>query len=103
MARAARVGQSYVSRILRGEGNPTVSILESIAHAFKRKPIDLLIAPGEHPAPPVNRYLAQEPAADECELLQGYRAATPEVREIMLVAARSAAKKQYPSRRGEIR
>ncbi len=103
VARASKVGQSHISRILRGEANPTVSILESIAHAFRRKAVDLLTAPGEHSAPPVNHYLAQEPTADECELLQGYRAASPEVREIMLIAARGAAKKQHPSRRGETR
>lgn len=57
LARAARVGQSYVSRILRGEANPTVSLLESIARAFRRKPIDLLAAtdtayPTVQPIPP---------------------------------------------------
>lgn len=92
LARAARIGQSYVSRILRGEGNPTVSILESIARAFKRKPIDLLTAPdAEYPT---TSPAIQEPPPDERELLQGYRAASPEVREIMLVAARRAVKKQ---------
>jgi len=96
VARAARVGQSYVSRILRGEGNPTVSILESIARAFKRKPIDLLAAPGMiySAAPPVESPSVQEPPPDESEILQGYRAALPEVREIMLDAARRAINKQ---------
>jgi len=96
LARAARVGQSYVSRILRGEGNPTVSILESIARAFKRKPIDLLATNGVELSvtPPAESPLAQEPPPDERELLQGYRAASPEVREIMLDAARRATKKQ---------
>jgi transcriptional regulator with XRE-family HTH domain len=101
LARAAKVGQSYVSRILRGEGNPTVSILDSIAHAFRRKTVDLLTAPGaEHSAAlPGLSFTAQEPPPDENELLQGYRAASPEVREIMLVAARGAAKKQHPAAR----
>jgi len=105
LARAARVGQSYVSRILRGEGNPTVSILESIARAFKRKPIDLLAAPGAgySTAPPINLPVAQEPPLDERELLQGYRAASPEVQKIMLVAVRAATKKPNSSRRSETR
>jgi transcriptional regulator with XRE-family HTH domain len=95
LARAARVGQSYVSRILRGEGNPTVSILESLSRAFKRKPIDLLAAPSVEysAASPINPPVAQEPP-DERELLLGYRNASPEVREIMLDAARRATKKR---------
>lgn len=94
LARAARVGQSYISRILRGEGNPTVTILESIARAFRRQPIDLLTAPGaEYSAAPLDEMpAAQEPLPDEHELMQGYRAASPEVREIMLEAARRALK-----------
>ena len=105
VARASRVGQSHISRILRGEANPTVVILESIARAFKRKPIDLLTAPGtEFPAaPPGASFTAQELPPDESELLQGFRAASPEAREIMLVAARGAAKKPRSSRRGETR
>lgn len=105
LARASKVGQSHISRILRGEANPAVSILESIARAFKRKLVDLLTAPGaEHSAaPPGLSFTAQEPPPDENELLQGYRAASPEVREIMLVAARAAAKKSVFSRRSETR
>lgn len=96
LARTAKVGQSYISRILRGEGNPTVTILESLARAFKRKPIDLLSDSGkEYPAAPQNESPAvQEPPPDEGELLQGYRAASPEVREIMLEAARRAVRKR---------
>lgn len=96
LARAARVGQSYVSRILRGEGNPTVTILESIARAFRRAPIDLLTDSGKtYPvAPSVEAPAAQEPPPEEGELLRGYRAATPEVREIMLEAARRAVKRR---------
>jgi len=105
VARTSKVGQSHISRILRGEANPTVSILESIARAFKRKPIDLLTAHGaEYSAVhPIDPHVAQEPPPDERELLQGYRAASPEVREIMLVAARSATKKPNSSRRNETR
>lgn len=96
LARTARVGQSYVSRILRGEGNPTVTILESLARAFRRSPIDLLTDSGKtYPvAPSVEAPAAQEPPPDEGELLRGYRAATPEVREIMLEAARRAVKRR---------
>lgn len=105
LARASKVGQSHISRILRGEANPTVSILDSIAHAFRRKTVDLLTAPGaEHSAAPPGLSLnAQEPPPDENELLHGYRAASPEVREIMLVAARGAARKPDSSRRSETR
>ncbi len=103
LARVSKVGQSHISRILRGEANPTVSIIESIARAFKRQVTDLLTAPGAEysAAPPGVSPSAQEPPPDERELLQGYRVATPEVREIMLVAARGAAKMQGSSRRGE--
>lgn len=96
LARAARIGQSHISRILRGEANPTVSMLEAIAHAFRRSLIDLL-TPHEaaHAAqPPTQRLFAQEPPLDERELVQGYRNAAPEVREIMLVAARNATRNQ---------
>ena len=103
LARVSKVGQSHISRILRGEANPTVSILESIARAFKRKPIDLLTAPDPEysAAPPSVSPTAQEPPPDECELLQGYRAASPEVREIMLAAARGATNKQVSPRCSE--
>ena len=96
LARVSKVGQSHISRILRGEANPAVSILESIARAFKRKPVELLTTPGAEysAAPPGVSPAAQEPPPDESELLQGYRAASPEVREIMLVAARGAKKIQ---------
>ena len=106
LARAARIGQSYISRILRGEGNPTVTILESIARAFKRQPIDLLTEPGTKysaappsPPPPTMR----EPPPEEGELLLGFRAATPEVQEIMLDAARRAIRKQDSLQHSEIR
>lgn len=100
LARAAKVGQSHISRILRGEANPTVTILESIARAFKRKPIDLLSDSGkEYPAAPQSESpTAQEPPPDERELLRGYRVASAEVREIMLEAARRATRKQDSSR-----
>lgn len=91
LARAARVGQSHISRILRGEANPTVDILESIARAFKRSAIDLLTPQTAYAAgSKTGRQLVQESAPAERELLQGYRDASPEIREIMLVAARIA-------------
>lgn len=98
LARAAQVGQAHISRILRGEANPTVGILESIARAFRRSPIDLLTPYGTAYAatPPSKLPVVQEPPLDERELLQGYRAAAPEVREIMLVAARSAIRNSSP-------
>lgn len=96
LARASKVGQSHISRILRGEANPTVSILESIARAFRRNPIDLLVAPDAmySTAPPTNPHVAQEPPPDEREILQAYRDASPEGQGIMRAVARSVTKKQ---------
>lgn len=42
-------------------------------------------------------------APAEGELLQGYRAATPEVREILLDAARRAVKRRASAQRGFLR
>lgn len=91
LARAARVGQAHISRILRGEANPTVDILESIARAFKRSAIDLLTPQTPYVAgSKTGRQLVSESVPAEHELLRGYRDASPEIREIMLVAARVA-------------
>lgn len=91
LARAAQVGQAHISRILRGEANPSIGILESIARAFRRSLIDLLTPPSAVAAePPADLNLAPGTPLAERELLQAYRDASPEVREIMLATARIA-------------
>ena len=97
---ASGVGFGTVRRAKNGESNITVQNLEAIARAFKKTAIDLLEMPRSG-APPIALELAQEPPPDEREILQGYRAASPEVREIMLEAARRAIEKQNLSKRNE--
>lgn len=103
LSKASGVGFGTIQRARNGDGNITVQNLEAIARAFKRTAIDLLAAPDTEysSAPPVSPLVAQEPPPDEREILQGYRDASPEMREIMRIAARSATKKQDFSRRGE--
>jgi transcriptional regulator with XRE-family HTH domain len=124
LSKASGVGFGTVQRAKNGDGNITVQNLEAIAHAFKRKAIDLLVDKTEltkiqkdfrveldgyylaamrgdtrasitsyKSAGKANIHTIQEPPPDERELLQGYRDASPEVREIMLDAARRAIKK----------
>lgn len=50
LAEASGVGFGTVRRIRNNEGNPTVKNVAAIAHAFHRKPTDLLSAP-ESPRP----------------------------------------------------
>lgn len=96
LSKASGVGFGTVRRARNGDGNITVQNLEAIARAFKRNAIDLLAAPSVaySTAPPPDFPLAQEPPSDECELLQGYRVASPEAREIMLDVARRYTKQQ---------
>lgn len=103
LSKASGVGFGTVRRARNGDGNITVQNLEAIARAFKRKAIDLLVAPDAtySTPPPTDLPIAQEPLPDECELLRGYREASPEAREIMLDVARRYTKKQDFSRRHE--
>lgn len=96
LSKASGVGFGTVQRAKNGDGNITVQNLEAIAHAFKRKAVDLLADPGlEYSIEPVvNLHFAQEPPVDEYEILQGYRDASPDVREVMRVVARSIIKKR---------
>lgn len=100
LSKASGVGFGTVRRAKNGDGNITVQNLEAIARAFKRKAIDLLRAPGVEYST-VTLLVAQEPLPDECELLRGYHAASPEVREVMLDVARRAAEKQGFSMRSD--
>lgn len=96
VAKAAKVGFGTVQRAKNGDGNLTVQNLALIAAAFHRKPGDLLVQPLEsYPAAvPIQASLVTEPPRDERDLLQGYRDASDEVREIMLELARKATKKR---------
>jgi len=103
LSKSSGVGFGTVQRAKNGDGNITVQNLEAIARAFKRNATDLLIAPqgSQQAVAPITLEVAQEPPPDEREILQGYRAASPEVREIMLEAARRAIEKQNFSKRNE--
>lgn len=96
VAKAAKVGFGTVQRAKNGDGNLTVQNLAQIAAAFHRKPGDLLVQPlDNYPAAvPIQASLVTEPPRDERDLLQGYRDASDEVREIMLELARKATKKK---------
>lgn len=103
LAKASQVGFGTVQRAKNGDGNITVQNLEAIARAFRRRGVDLM-SDGKAaypPAVPVHLAVQEAPPPDERELLQGYRDASPDVREIMLDAARRAIKKQDFSGRSE--
>lgn len=100
---ASHVGYGTVRRTRNGEGNITVQHLEAIAAAFKRRAVDLLVRPDftyEATAPVTLRAYA-EPPPDERLLLFGYRQASPDVREIMLDAAKKAIARREQGKRGD--
>jgi len=105
LSNASHVGFGTVRRAKNGDGNITVQNLEAVARAFKRSAIDLLTDAGTDRSygtqPPPITLVANEPPPDERELLQGYRDASPDVREIMLEAARRATQKQNFSKRSD--
>lgn len=106
LAVASGVSFGTIQRVKKGEVNLTVEKVEAIAHAFRRDAIDLMKDSATHYAQrqPVSLHVAEnttEPPSDEREILQGYRSATPEVRELMLDAARRAIQKQNFSARSE--
>lgn len=98
VAKASGVGFGTVQRIRRGEGNPSVRNLESLAKPFGARAIDLLADPDAHynqqSAVNVSFPAVKDPPAEERELLLGYRVASHEVREIMLDLARKATVKK---------
>ena len=96
VAHVAHVGFSAVRRAKNGDGNLTVQNLDLIARAFRRTAKDLLAEPVDEYelAAPVTVLTAQEPPVEERELLQGYRDASQEVREILLDLARKATRKK---------
>ncbi len=42
LSKRARVGQRSISRLLRGEQDPTLCMVESVARGLKLSPLDLL-------------------------------------------------------------
>lgn len=92
IALRAGIGFGTVQRASSGDGNVTVNTLEAIAGAFHRRAIDLLSDPSAAypPSNPPKLSCAEQPPDDERQLLVGYRAASPDVRELMLDAARRA-------------
>ncbi len=103
VAKAAKVGFGTVQRARNGDGNLTVQNLALIAAAFHRRPEDLLVEPiDKYPADvPIQAALVSEPPKDESDLLQGYRDASEEVREILLALARKATQKRDFALRSE--
>ena len=96
VAKAAGVGFGTVQRARNADGNLTVHNLDLIARAFRRSAKDLLVDPAEEygQAAPVTVLSVHEPPLDERELLQGYRDASQEVREILIDLARKATSKK---------
>jgi transcriptional regulator with XRE-family HTH domain len=96
VAHVSGVGFSTVRRAKNGDGNLTVQNLDLIAKAFRRSAKDLLVDPAEEygQAAPVTVLSVHEPPLDERELLQGYRDASQEVREILIDLARKATRKK---------
>lgn len=103
VSKAANIGFGTVRRAKNGDGNITVSNLEMLASAFRKTARDLLVEPMEsYPAAgPIQAAHVSEPTKDESDLLQGYRDASEEVREIMLELARKATKKRDFALRSE--
>lgn len=103
VAKAAHVGFGTVQRARNGDGNLTVQNLDMIARAFRRTARDLLAEPVEEygPAAQVAVLAVQEAPVDERELVQGYRDASQEVRDILLDLARKATSKKDCGARSE--
>ena len=88
LAEASGVGFGTVRRIRNNEGNPTVKNIAAIAHAFRRKPTDLLTPPPEIYEFSTSTVLtAQEMKADEYQVLEGYRHGSDETRDLMRTLA----------------
>lgn len=88
VAEESGVGFGTVRRIRNNEGNPTVKNIAAIAHAFRRKPTELLTAQPEiyeFSTPTV--LTAQEMKADEYQVLEGYRQGSDETRDLMRTLA----------------
>lgn len=98
VAQASGVGFGTVRRCKNADANITVQNLDMIARCFHRGARDLL-------APPIDSYAAEsvnvppcvmEPAEDERLLLSGFRVASAEIRNILLLIAREAQRRVAP-------
>lgn len=88
VAAASGVGFGTIQRIINNEGNPTVKNIAAIAHAFRRKPTDLMTPPPEIYEFSTSTVLsAQEMKADEYQVLEGYRHGSDETRDLMRTLA----------------
>lgn len=101
----AGVGFGTVQRLNTGDGNITVEKLEAIARVFRRSATDLLMdVAGEEgvvyavaSATPI--HAIEQPPPDERLLLLGFRAASDELRDVMLeVAKRSLSRREQHGR-----
>ena len=66
LSEASGVGFGTVRRIRNNEGNPTVKNIAAIAHAFRRKPTELL-------TPPLEIYELSQSTALLAEEIKGIR------------------------------
>ncbi|MEO6147043.1 MAG: helix-turn-helix transcriptional regulator [Sulfuriferula sp.] len=96
----SKVGFGTVRRTRNGDGNITVQNLEKIAHAFEKTAVYLLTKQSNNlykqpeDQQPSARFTLHQNSPDEADLLRGYQAASAEVRQIMLNAARSSLQKK---------
>lgn len=107
IASKAGVGFGTAQRLFVGDGNITVEKLEAIAGVFHRSATDLLT---DHSPEETARYTRQvparvcaveEPPADERLLLLGFRAASEELRDVMLEVARRSLYRKEPHGRSD--
>lgn len=85
---ASGVGFGTIQRIANNEGNPTVKNIAAIAHAFRRKPTELLTPPLEiYELSQSTALLAEEIKSDEYQVLEGYRRGSEETRDLMRTLA----------------
>lgn len=88
LSEASGVGFGTVRRICNNEGNPTVKNIAAIAHAFRRKPTELLTPPPEiYEFSTSTALVSQEMNADEYQVLEGYRHGSDETRDLMRTLA----------------
>lgn len=88
LSEASGVGFGTVRRIRNNEGNPTVKNIAAIAHAFRRKPTELLTPPLEiYELSQSTALLAEEIKSDEYQVLEGYRRGSEETRDLMRTLA----------------
>lgn len=107
IALKAGVGFGTTQRLFAGDGNITVEKLEAIARVFHRSATDLLTegksgdgqpyaVAAAHPL-----HVIDEPPAEERQLLLGFRAASDEMREVMLEVARRCLSRREPKGRSD--